>query len=455
MNSSNELSKRIVNCIPAGTFEMEIFCQLVGVEVSREVESAAVQGSVHPRMLINPDFIDQYCRRDEHLFLLVMHELWHILLGHTRLFPRATMIDNIAFDAVINAGLTLQFPDAEYRGFLEEINSAENFPNLLLRPPNGWPERNVFPRDISPATTEILDRLYHPHREGGEFAEPLYEEIRQLLLRNQPVTPTGVRLLGNHAEQIERSQGGDFVREVLREMIRKWPKSPVPFQGPGASKKPGSWSSLIGEASHDGRRVFAQVIRSLALEAKNSNRRRGRQVTTITGGQGVYPNPRDRLWVARQQLGLSQVLWQQPVETIVRTRKQVKVVVYLDVSGSMFDQLPDLISLLLPLLRRDEIQVFQFSGVALSLSLADLQAGNLGTSRGTDINCVLEHILNEGIRAAVILTDGYVGAMKYELEHKIKEKKVNLRFVLPYGFDLDRKVTNLPIQVTVLPDLSC
>ena len=93
--------------------------------------------------------------------------------------------------------------------------------------------------------------------------------------------------------------------------------------------------------------------------------------------------------------------------------------------------------------------------MVLSLSLADLQAGNLGTSHGTDINCVLEHILNEGIRAAVILTDGYVGAMKYELEHKIKEKKVNLRFVLPYGFDLDRKVTNLPIRVTVLPDLSC
>ena len=119
--NSKELSNRIANCLPAGTFELEIFCQLVGIEASREVESAAVQGSLQPRMLINPDFIEKYCRRDEHLFLLVMHELWHILLGHTRLFPRATLIDNIAFDAVINAGLTLQFPEAEYRGFLEEI----------------------------------------------------------------------------------------------------------------------------------------------------------------------------------------------------------------------------------------------------------------------------------------------------------------------------------------------
>ena len=37
--------------------------------------------------------------RDEHLFLLVMHELHHVLLGHTRLFPRASRAHNIAFDA--------------------------------------------------------------------------------------------------------------------------------------------------------------------------------------------------------------------------------------------------------------------------------------------------------------------------------------------------------------------
>lgn len=453
--NSKELSNRIANCLPAGTFELEIFCQLVGIEASREVESAAVQGSLQPRMLINPDFIEKYCRRDEHLFLLVMHELWHILLGHTRLFPRATLIDNIAFDAVINAGLTLQFPEAEYRGFLEEINSADKFPNLLLRPPHGWPDRTVFPSNMPPGTTEILIRLYHPHREGGEFAEPLYEEIRQLLLQNQTGKPSQLRLMGNHAQQSEGSQGDNFVRDVLREMIRKWPNSPIPVRGRGTSKEPGSWSSLIGEANQEGSKVFARVLRKFALKARGSSRRRGREVISITGGQGVFPNPRDRLWEARQRLGLSHVLWQQPVETIVRTPKSVKVVVYLDVSGSMFDHLPDLIGLLVPVLRRKEILVFQFSGVVLPLPLADLQVGQLGTSRGTDINCVLEHILNNGIRAAVILTDGYTGPAQDRLIRMIEDNQVRLHFVLPYGCGWQEEIKGISRTITLLPDLNC
>jgi hypothetical protein len=452
--NSRELSERIANCLPAGTFELEIFCQLVGIEASRKIESAAVQGSLQPRMLINPDFVEKYCQRDEHLFLLVMHELWHILLGHTRLFPRATLIDNIAFDAIINAALTLQFAEAEYRGFLEEINSAEKFPSLLLRSPHGWPDRTVFQKNMPPGTAEILGRLYHPHRKGGEFAEPLYEEIRQLLLQNQPGEQGKIRLLGNHADPNEGSQGDNFVRDVLREVTRKWPKSPIPVRGRGTSKEPGSWSSLVGEANPAGHRVFARVVRKLALKARNSSRRRGRKVISITGGRGVLPNPRDRMWEARQRLGLSQVLWQQPVEMIVRTTKRVKVVVYLDVSGSMFDHLPDLIGLLIPVLRRKEILVYQFSGVVLPLSLADLQVGHLGTSRGTDINCVLEHILNMGVRAAVILTDGYTGTAQRSMLRMLEDNQVHLHFVLPYGSGWQEEVSVISQSVTILPDLS-
>jgi len=51
-------------------------------------------------------FLDKYCQDDEDLFLLILHELYHVILGHTRLFPRFALIDNIVYDAVINSMLS-------------------------------------------------------------------------------------------------------------------------------------------------------------------------------------------------------------------------------------------------------------------------------------------------------------------------------------------------------------
>ena len=137
--SSDALVARLISCLPAATFEMETLCRLAGIKVSREIPSAAVECTFRPRLLLNPDFVEKYCARDEHLFLLVMHELWHIILAHTRLYPRGTMAHNIAFDAVINSGLIRQFNAPEFRGFFEAINKADEFPGCLLRPPEGWP----------------------------------------------------------------------------------------------------------------------------------------------------------------------------------------------------------------------------------------------------------------------------------------------------------------------------
>ena len=451
MDSSEKITLRIMNCLPAGTFELEAFCQLVGLRASLEIESAAVECGPHPRMLINPEFVDQYCQRDEHLFLLVMHELWHILLGHARLFPRSNLIDNIAFDAIINAGLALQFPGAEYRGFFEELNAVDVFPNLLLRPPGSWPKRTEYPDNIPPGTADILERLYHPRNAGGEFAEPLYEEIRDLLLHNQHRTDMKVLLLGDHTSQQGVDQGESYVREVVREVSKKWPNPPMHFHAPGGRKKSNSWSSLIGDSNHEARRVFGRVIGYLTGTAEGAKPVKDRWTINVTGGSGVFPNPRDRLWKARQMLGLPSMLWMQPIDRHVRKFRRARVVVYLDVSASMFDLLPDLLSLLIPFFRRGEIEVYQFSGEVVALELADLEQGNLQTSRGTDINCVLEHIIINPFRSAVILTDGYTGSARVELLQEIREKKIKLHLVFPDGDHHGADAANVADTVTVLP----
>src|SRR6478752_6534653 len=98
----SELETRVLNAIPAGAFETDA------------VPTASVSCERRPVLRINPAFVTRHCRSDEHLFLLVMHELHHVLLGHTRLFRRASRAHNLAFDAVINAMLVLRFPAETY-----------------------------------------------------------------------------------------------------------------------------------------------------------------------------------------------------------------------------------------------------------------------------------------------------------------------------------------------------
>ena len=116
-NSTELLVARVLNAVPAASYEMSALLSILRIDVSSDIETAAVSCQRRPVLRINPGFVDTWCKTDEHLFLLVMHELHHVLLGHTRLFPRVTPLHNIAFDAVINALLCQRFPQQAYTSF--------------------------------------------------------------------------------------------------------------------------------------------------------------------------------------------------------------------------------------------------------------------------------------------------------------------------------------------------
>jgi Putative metallopeptidase domain len=457
MDESQRLSERIANCLPAASFELEVFCELVGIEASREIPSAAVTTGINPRMLVNPDFVEKYCSRDEHLFLLVMHELWHILLAHTRLYPRATQIDNIAFDAVINAGLALQFPEAEYRGFFEAINSPDDFPNLLLRPPAGWPDEPRFPEGLPDPVRQILERLYYPSKDDGKYAEPLYEEIRELLRRFNEETDKPVVLIGSHGHDDSQDQElmkNVLVREVVEKIVSAWPAPPIPRQGRSAGGSQESWSSLIGTSSQAAKQVFSGSLKRCFRKSREGKLQTKKQETILVGGSGVLPNPSDRLRAARLQLGLSGLLYQQSTPVKARELQQLLSHVYFDVSGSMSAMLPHLIGLVLPYLARREAKVFQFSTIVEPLPLEDVRQGKLTTTLGTDINCVLEHLFNHHVQRAMILTDGYTGRARDDHAQQLKTRKVQLHVVLTRESYFLDDLSGIAASMIILPPLA-
>ncbi len=464
-SEGKRLAARLIRCLPAATFEMETLCRLAGIKASHDIPTAAVECRQRPNMLLNPDFIAQYCQRDEHLFLLVMHELWHIILAHTRLYPRVTPAHNIAFDAIINAGLSRQFHAPEYRGFFDAINPPDVFPGLLLRPPVGWPENPQYPPDdaLPPGTREILERLYPPGNRTQE-ADPLYEEILALLrqagISDQPtivyVQPV---LLGDHDNPESEAQALDseLFKEVMKELVKKWPKSPIIIgREAGQGDKLSDWMSDVRTSSESARRAFAHTLRRCLGPQAGRQKRKTRTHTPGVTGLGVLPNARDRMISARRQLGVQGMLWNQPGDIRARVPETPsKAHIYLDVSGSMMQLLPHLLGIILPYVGSHQAEVFQFSNYVQPMPLEDLRTGRLRSSGGTDINCVLNHVLEirPRVTRAMVLTDGYTGFPLPELASRVYEENLRIYTVLPAEMAMTAQMESISTQIIILPAL--
>ena len=96
------ITERLLEAFPAGSYGLMALLRLLDIVETTEVETAAVQCKPVPLLLVNPNFVEVHAATPERLLMLVMHELHHVLLGHTTLFPTATPAQNFVFDAVIN-----------------------------------------------------------------------------------------------------------------------------------------------------------------------------------------------------------------------------------------------------------------------------------------------------------------------------------------------------------------
>ena len=448
------IAERIAHSLPGSSYELEQLARLVGIEETDTIPTAAVTTRGRARMLINPQFVAEHCQRDEHLFLLVMHELWHVLLGHTTLYRRTTALHNVAFDALINAGLTRQHPEHAYRGFFEGANPADEFPSLLLRAPEGWPMTPDYEPGVGPAwVPRILRQLYPPY--GESVLEPTYEELVALLedhvdeqARALEELLEGVTLLGEHCD-VDGSGcsdgdgdgrfGGDpmsdpLFGEVVRRIVEKWPPPPRALAGRDAGGDARTHWVSGGSPPASARQVFLRALRRALEPDRRGEQQQRRQVQRVTVGPGPLPNHADRTLHAKRRLIGPGVLANQQVGLPVRGHDVAqRALVYLDVSGSMASFLPDLVDLLVPAARRRLITVRQFSTVVAPLGIDELASGQLTTTMGTHIDCVLEDAAQRHERRLVIVTDGYVGEPAPHLIAGLRARGVRAISVLPQG----------------------
>ncbi len=402
MTDEEKVIARILDVIPPRSFELTTFLSLFRVRFSEKTKTACVTCGESPELLLNRDFIEAHCRTNEHLFMLVMHELYHVILGHTTLFPRATEVRNLVFDAVINAILCSLFPTPEFTSFFTDYYPSDKMPFALLRPKGeGTP----------PAAESALKLLY-----GGSDTGT-YHDVYEALLKSGCVKEITLSaphplLLGSHEE--ENEEMSQEMKDLVHKIISKWPSPDRPLQGQdlGAEEHARGFDSEANPTTRL-RRGIRRLMRRAAMPGKEEVRRRSvREMTCETAT--FLPDWHDRAHEARE-VAFGDALIYSTTTRLQRpsSRDNRQAFVYFDVSGSVAEQVPSVAQTLLPYCRRGLCTVHVFSTVVHPASARDLAARKFSSTGGTDVDCVLKHVLElppgRRPRAVVVVTDGFTG----------------------------------------------
>lgn len=405
------LTDRLLQAFPSGSFCLPAMLELAAIEETDSVPTAAVECAMRPRLLLNPHWIEKHAATPEKLVMLTLHELHHVVLGHTRLYPRATSLDNLVFDAVINSMLCHLLPDPACTTLMTDFYDHRVFPECFLRPAPEWKpgERGKTPAALQkPELSHLAPlhrRLYSPEGVG-------YEELREALrTKASPNTFGSVPLLGDHRDESDgASSAGQLeirspalLSEVSR-IVERWPQPPTPIRGRSLADVLGSTRIVVQPASN-ARQLASLLLRVAGVQSGGRIRAwRDRPHPVET----PIPSLNRRSTVLRS-LGCRPLLHRSETAVRQHVASGDLVHIYLDVSGSVGSVIPALYGAVLACMRYVHPKVHLFSTIVADVNLSQLRSGVCKTTNGTCIECVGSHMEQHRVRRAVLITDGHVG----------------------------------------------
>jgi len=417
------LGDRVRQCVPLRHPAFGKLLQLLSIEATEAVPTAAVTVGARSRLLINPAFVAQRCRTDAHLSMLVMHELYHVLLGHTRMYRRPTLAANWAFDCIVNAQLCRLHPEVEFTSFFSAGAAAEG-PWSLIGPPAGWP---AAPRYAPGALGDVHRRLYDDT--GATTAELFALLDRATIVLD---VENAARLLGNHHDEPE---GGDPLHadpDLLaeaRRIVARWPM--VERRGGADDGSTPAWQRNALRRHGAARRAVRDLLRAAAFGSDG-----GPWIHRPVETEAFTPLPQagDRRAQLHRLLGTAPLWW---LGTLHRTGRDPagQVTVYLDVSGSMAPWLPVLLEALTESAALVRWPLFGFSTQVHPVSRPALASGRFRSTGGTHIACVAQHLAESRVSRAVVITDGDVQEIPAALADRLRRARPRVRVGLLDGCD--------------------
>lgn len=341
----------------------------------------------------NPDFVRKNVRTGVDLFCLVFHEVLHPVFGHF-IHPNDE-VANIACDAIINSVISNLFAEASGSGSLfRRIYPERDLPAIL--------------RPDSELRFSRYERLYeYLHPRAKQQTKLSAGEVIQTLRALVPAVPMKILLLGSHGPAAARGEGREGIPASAVQGISKDFLEKLPTTSNGA----GCWDhlkDLLVEVLKT-----KKTIRQSLLTGYTTRRKlegffdEGQRMRRITSPFPINPSRRDLVLLSA---GVWPGFFRNRQSEIVR--KQKGIAIFLDVSGSVNDYLPQIIGILSGF--RDRIRTtLLFSNTVVEVPFGALCQGQVQTTYGTDFDCIAKTILAKEYERAVVITDGY-GGLKEE-----------------------------------------
>ncbi len=426
----------VLSLVGVHTRALHAMLTVSSVEWSTEISTACVECVDRPRLLLNPDFVAKWCTTPQRLAALIMHELLHIALGHTRLYPQPTIAHNIAFDAIINRTVleTMRCANidmVEYAALFTEFYSATNAPSFLLRPPSGWPDRPDW--DASAGAPESLRAIHHQlygsTRAGQShgYQEVTYTDIIDALRKSEVPLDGDLLLLGGHGATATELAALSGTRDTDAAQAYDGALQVLGGQLPGV----GGIMDHVAVADTARTPALERTLVTLLMRACSTSPGGTTRFDWYQRPVRVVHRLHDRRAASRvfayRQFGAPPPLLFDG-HLLDRRPSPVNVAVYIDVSGSMDLVLPHLRRALLTVRARITPTLYWFSTEVVAATRGQLERGEFPTTGGTAIGPVIAHALSQRpeTRAAVIITDGWLESISRATAKSVRAAGVSL-----------------------------
>lgn len=413
---------KIAQSLPRDSVALRALLSIASIEETDTIPTACVTFGHHPRLLVNPNFINQHANTTIKLQTLIGHELLHVALGHTRRYTTFTALDNLVFDCLINATLAKADPTPERTALFRDFYSEERFPECFLRPPDDWhPGARVrLPKALKSSQIDGLPFVKDVYRRLWSDTGVSASEIRAAIKLGATgfdtpidVAITQIPLLGGHDEDETHTAKGELT-EHFADLIRQEIANKLTARGAPLNES-FPLQQTLETITPPNLRIRKQ-LRSLFEHLAHGIGSAKLKSSTDTNRTYVTPVPhKDRRAIVQRLLG-SQAMLYTATSTGPSIRSSEKIHVYLDVSGSMDSVIPTLYGAMRDCSQWIHDQIHLFSTEVADISLRQLKDGVRITTKGTDINCVAAHMEKYRVKRALLVTDGYVGKPSQDSE---------------------------------------
>jgi hypothetical protein len=322
---------------------------------------------------------------------------------------------------VINAAITRFFPDQSDAGRLFRRLYPDRGIEMILRPGSENVRASRF--------GGVYEGLYGTMPQTERLTTG--ELIQTLKVLCEPVKVGAILLIGSHSDCERKgassgaTTGGvtELPQEILEKLAGEIGKAVASSHTAGHGDTLFHMLSQVLKTHLSMRRKL--LMRFLTERAVGKFLEQNRSARRITSPVMLTPSKRDLVLLAS---GVWPVLFHNRAYSETRSRGR-GLAVYLDVSGSVHDDLPRILGVL-GNMQSDIEKVFTFSNDIVETSLKALAKGEgIRTTYGTDFDCVAASILERGYPKAVVITDGYADMTEEHME-ALRKRKVSILTII-------------------------